>query len=503
MQNTTGVLSVNKYSQLLIGKYFEEHSFVASNIASFNTFIDFELQNIIEQNKIVEPTIIPHNIDEFKIRFDKIWVTKPEITEADGSKRPIYPAEARLRKLSYAAPIFIEVSAHINGIQRESFVTQVGSLPIMLRSKYCHLSGLSKEDLIQKGEDPHDLGGYFIINGTERVLINIEDLAANKFLVDEDSTAASKLVGKLFSEFGSYKIPHSLEKLNDGLFYITFTRVKRIPVVAIIKALGLTKDEEIMKHITGGEENDAVFVNLYEFVDIKTEEDALDYVAKKIGITQAKDIRIERMKEVIDKYLLPHLGISEKDRMTKAYNLCKYIKKYIQVAMGDLPVDDKDHYMNKRVKMSGDLLADLFQVNLKVLVGDLLYNFQRIVKRGKFPSIKVVIREKLLTSRIYSSMATGSWVGGRMGVSQRIQRINFLETLSHVQRVISPLSASQENFEARELHPTHLGRLCPIETPEGTNIGLRKNLSLLAEISHDSDEQVVLKQLKMLGLKTV
>ncbi|MEK6920451.1 MAG: DNA-directed RNA polymerase subunit B'', partial [Nanoarchaeota archaeon] len=166
------------------------------------------------------------------------------------------------------------------------------------------------------------------------------------------------------------------------------------------------------------------------------------------------------------------------------------------------PVDDKDHYMNKRVKMSGDLLADLFQVNLKVLIGDLLYNFQRIVKRGKFPSIKVVIREKLLTSRIYSSMATGSWVGGRMGVSQRIQRINFLETLSHLQRVISPLSASQENFEARELHPTHLGRLCPIETPEGTNIGLRKNLSLLAEISHNSDEQVVLKQLKMLGLKT-
>ena len=502
MQTITGVLSVNKYSKLLIQKYFEEHSFVASTIASFNHFIEVDLQNIIEQNKIIEPTIIPHNIDEFKIRFDKIWVTKPEITEADGSKRPIFPAEARLRKLTYAAPVFLEVSAHINGIQRESFVTQIGSLPIMLRSKYCHLNGLSTEELIQKGEDPHDLGGYFIMNGTERVLINIEDLGANKLLVEEDSLSANKFIGKLFSESGSYKIPHTIEKLNDGLFYLTFTRVKRIPLITIIKALGLTKDEEIMRHITGGEQNDAVFVNLYEFVDIKNEEEALDYVAKKIGITQAKEIRIERMKEVVDKYLLPHLGVTEKDRMTKAYNLCKYMKKYLKVASGDLPVDDKDHYMNKRVKMSGDLLADLFQTNLKVLVGDLLYNFQRIVKRGKFPSIKVVIREKLLTSRIYSSMATGSWVGGRMGVSQRIQRINFLETLSHLQRVISPLSASQENFEARELHPTHLGRLCPIETPEGTNIGLRKNLALLAQISHDSDEQVVLKQLKMVGLKT-
>lgn len=494
---------MNKYSELLIKKYFEEHSFVASTIASFNNFIDFELQNIIEQNKIIEPTIIPHNIDEFKIRFDKIWVTKPEITEADGSKRPIYPAEARLRKLSYAAPIFIDVSAHINGIQRESFVTQIGSLPIMLRSKYCHLSGLSKEELVQKGEDPNDLGGYFIINGTERVLINIEDLAANKLLIEEDTTASKKYTGKLFSEYGSYKIPHSMEKLSDGLFYLTFTRVKRIPIIPIIKALGLLKDEEIMKHITGGQESDAIFVNLYEFVEIKNTEDALDYVAKKIGITQAKEIRIERMKEVIDKYLLPHLGITEKDRLTKAYNLCKYIKKYLQVASGELPEDDKDHYMNKRVKMSGDLLADLFQVNLKVLIGDMLYNFQRIVKRGKFPSIKVVIREKLLTGRIYSAMATGSWVGGRTGVSQRIQRINFLETMSHLQRVISPLSASQENFEARELHTTHLGRLCPIETPEGTNIGLRKNLALFAEISHDTDEQVMIKQLKMLGLKAI
>jgi len=137
------------------------------------------------------------------------------------------------------------------------------------------------------------------------------------------------------------------------------------------------------------------------------------------------------------------------------------------------------------------------------LIGDLLYNFQRIVKRGKFPSIKVIIRDKLLTQRIYSSMATGSWVGGREGVSQRIQRLNFLETLSHLQRVVSPLSASQENFEARELHCTHLGRLCPIETPEGTNIGLRKNLSLLCSVSSQSDEGETLKSLKNMGLKTI
>ncbi|HIH10622.1 TPA: hypothetical protein HA241_00350 [Candidatus Woesearchaeota archaeon] len=157
--------------------------------------------------------------------------------------------------------------------------------------------------------------------------------------------------------------------------------------------------------------------------------------------------------------------------------------------------------MNKRLRMSGDLLIDLFRVNFKVLVSDILYNFQRIIKRGKLPSIRVIIRDKLLTSRIYSSMATGEWVGGRQGVSQRMDRNNFLAMISHLQKVISPLSSSQENFEARALHCTHLGRLCPIETPEGTNIGLRKDLAMLCSISQTVDAEKVLEKLKIIGLK--
>lgn len=491
---------MRKYSHILLKKYFEENSLVVSDIESFNNFVDVELPEIIEENREVEPTIIPHNVDEFKIRFDKIWVEKPTITEADGSKKNIYPVEARLRKITYSAPCFIEVSAHINGVQRELFTTQVGNIPIMLKSKYCHLRGLNREELIEKGEDPDDPGGYFIINGTEKVLIDIEDLAANVMLVEHDETSTSKYTGRLFSEKGSFKIPHQVEKLKDGIFYLTFTRVKQIPIIVILKALGLSKDEEIMTSVSATERYDDLIINLFEFVDIKQQEEALDWIAKRIGITQAREIRIERTREILDKYLLPHLGITPKERVYKAYNICKMLKKFIMVSKGDISVDDKDHYANKRLKLSGDLLADLFRVNFKVLIGDLLYNFQRIVKRGKFPSIKVIIREKLLTSRIYSSMATGNWVGARKGISQRIQRLNFMETMSHLQRVVSPLSTSQENFEARGLHPTHLGRLCPVETPEGTNIGLRKNLSLLAKLSIDEPEDDVVKALKGFGL---
>lgn len=489
-------------SSLLIKKYFEEFGVIRADIESFNRFIEQELQAILDENKTIEPTIIPSNVDEFKITLDKIWVTKPEITEADGSTRNIYPVEARMRKLSYAAPVFLEVSAHINGVQRESFKTQIGSLPIMLKSNNCHLKGMSREELIAHGEDPDEPGGYFIINGTEKAIVDIEDLASNRFIVEKNSTGISKFSGKIFSERGSYKIPHEFEKLKDGLFYLSFTRVKRIPLIPVIKALGITKDEEIMRNIDLAD-NSEVIINLYDFAEIKNEEDALDFISKKVGISQTREIRLERMAEILDKYLLPHISMTPEGRVLKAFNLCKYLKQYIRATSGEIRLDDKDHYMNKRLKMSGELLADLFRVNIKVLIGDMLYNFQRIVKRGKFPSIRVIIREKLLTQKVYSSLATGNWVGGRTGVCQRMERLNYLQYISHLQRVVSPLSTSQENFEARTLHATHLGRLCPSETPEGTNIGLRKNLALLSHPSPAINEEELLKEMKKLGLNMV
>ena len=109
-----------------------------------------------------------------------------------------------------------------------------------------------------------------------------------------------------------------------------------------------------------------------------------------------------------------------------------------------------------------------------------------------------------MTSRIKSAMATGTWIGGRKGISQNMQRTNSLDSISHLQRVVSLLTSTQENFEARALHPTMWGRLCPIETPEGTPIGLRKNLSLMCEISQQSpSEEKIKKILEASGLKTV
>ncbi len=485
----------------LIRKYFEDNSLVKADIDNFSYFVDKGIQGIIEEIGDIVPTIIPQDIQDFKIKLDKIEVEKPSIVEADGSKREIYPNEARIRKISYSAPIMLNISVHIDSVQREEFITQIGKLPIMLKSKYCHLHKLDRNELIKKGEDPDDPGGYFILNGNERVLITVEDLASNKMFFERKKTGPSKYIAKIFSERGSYRIPHIIEQMKDGVLYLSFTRFKRIPIIDLIKSLGLVKDEEISKTISEKLVYDDVLVNLFNSVNLKKQNDSLESVAKHMGISQPREIQIEKALENLDKYLLPHLGISEKDRLAKAYNLCKLIKRFLIIAQKGIVID-KDHYSNKRLKLSGDLLTDLFRVNIRALVNDLLYNFQRLVKRGKFSSVKIIIRDKLLTSRIKSAMATGAWVGGRRGISQNMDRTNYLSTLSHLQRVVSLLSASQENFEARALHSSHWGRLCPIETPEGTPIGLRKNLALLASISQQIyDEEKIKKALYQLGLE--
>ncbi|MEM2115548.1 MAG: DNA-directed RNA polymerase subunit B'' [Candidatus Woesearchaeota archaeon] len=488
-------------SRILMKKYFEKNSMIQSIIDSFNDFVDFGMQQVVDEIHEIEPTIIPANLEEYKIKLGKIRIGEPIITEADGSIRELYPYEARIREITYASPIYLEFIPIINQILQKPIEVKIGMLPIMVKSKYCRLYNLKPEELIELGEDPDDVGGYFIINGSEKVIINIEDLAPNQFLVNKDPVTGSYF-GKIFSENGAYRIPLSIEQRNDLIFYVTFTRVKRIPVVVLLKALGLEKDSEIMEAINPTPEgSNLVFINLYEYAEIKNSFEAKDYISKILGMTHPVEIRIPRIEQILDQFLLPHLGVTAEERKLKAYNLARYVSKLIKVSTGVLPEDDRDHYMNKRVKTAGESLMDLFRYNFRILVKDILYNFQRIVKRGKLPPLNTVVRDKLFTSRFYSAMATGNWVGERTGVCQRFMHWSYIETLSHLQRVSSLLDPNQENFKARALHPTHFGRLCAIETPEGKNVGLRKNLALMSSISRYYDESKIYEVLQSFGLK--
>jgi DNA-directed RNA polymerase subunit B len=482
---------MQQQKNILIKKYLEQHSLVESNILSFNDFINNKMQQIINE--------LNDNInkeEEVEIKMGKIKVEKPNIIEADGSASIVTPGIARLRSLTYSAPISVELTIKYGG-QTDSSEVEIGRIPIMVRSSVCNTYGMGKEELVENYMDPLDPGGYFIVNGNERVMVMNEDLAANQPFIEEGRLG---LTLRIFSQRGSYRIPTTISETKEGILELTFSRLKNIPAIVLLKVLGMVKEAEIAKNI--GHENDCLIVNLYEYANLQDPEDAITYIAEKAGIQGTKKEIVTRVKQRIDSFLLPHIGTDKASRTEKALTMCKLIRLYLRAKEDKNLRTDKDHYANKRIKLSGDLMADLFRVNMGIFVRDIQYSLQKIAKRKKFYSIKTLAKSTLFSHRIESAIATGSWIGERSGVTQNMDKTNYLAMLSQLQRVSSMLPGEQENFMARTLHPTHYGRFCPTETPEGTEIGLRKNLAILAKISTavTFNEDFVLKKFAEFGL---
>lgn len=476
---------------LIVKKYLEEHSLVESNITSFNNFIKRRMQEIVDE---ISETI---NNEDFEITLGKIDIGKPRVIEADGSSSLIMPSEAKFRNLTYSAPVTLELTVKKDD-QIDSEVVEIGKIPIMVKSESCNTYGLSKEQTIKEYHDPLDPGGYFIIKGNERVMVMAEDLAENQPFVETNNKG--ELTLKMFSSRGTYRIPAMISESKEGIFNVSFSKFKDIPAIVILKSLGLTKESDIQKYI--GKETDSVIVNLYEFVNLATKEDAMMYISEKTNLQGTKKEIMDRVKQRIDSYLFPHIGQKKEDRIKKAITLCKLIKQFLLAKENPQLRTDKDHYANKRVRLSGDLLATLFRVNLGILIRDIQYSLQKSSKRKKFFSIKIIAKSTLFSHRMESAIATGSWTGERSGITQNMDKTNYLATISQLQRVSSMLPSDQENFAARTLHPTHYGRFCPIETPEGTEIGLRKNLAILSQVSTGTglDEGKFLRDLESHGL---
>ncbi len=483
---------MQKNKHLLVKKYLEQHSLVESNIISFNDFVQNKMQQIV--NEINDSL----NNEEIEIKLGKIRIEKPNIIEADGSTTLVTPSVARLRNLTYSAPVFVELSVKYAD-QADSSEVEVGRIPVIVRSVACNTYGMSREELGKNHMDPLDPGGYFIVNGNEKVIVMSEDLAANQPFIED---IRGKLGLRLFSQRSSYRIPTTITESSEGILEVSFSRLKNIPTLVLLKALGMTKEADIAKNI--GHENDCLIVNLYEFVNIKEIEDAMIYIAEKSGIQGTKKEILDRVKQRIDSFLLPHIGLDKASRGEKALTLCRLIRTYLRAKENSKMRTDKDNYANKRVKLSGDLMSDLFRVNVNILIRDIEYSLQKVARRKKFYSLKTIAKSTLFTHRIESAIATGSWIGERSGVTQNMDKTNYLAMLSQLQRVSSMLPGEQENFLARTLHPTHYGRFCPTETPEGTEIGLRKNLAILSKVSTfvELNETQIMKRFAEAGLNS-
>ena len=469
------------------------------HLNSFNDFLEKELQGIIDDVGQVE---IENTEYPYRIQMGRIKLQKPRMMELDGSITHITPGEARLRNVSYAAPIMMEASVVEEGKILESRYVHIGDMPIMVKSSKCILDNLSSSKLVEYGEDTNDPGGYFIINGSERVIVGLEDLSYNKIMVDKESATGSPVYkAKVYSSITGFRAKLEIIMKNDGLILSKMPSTPvDIPVVILMRALGLESDQEIADTISVVDEiQDQMETSFEKASDVQTAKDAIVYISKRIAPGMLEEFQIKRAETLLDWNLLPHLGKNPENRKEKAQFLGEATCKLLELKMGWIIPDDKDHYGNKVIKFAGHLLAEIFRTSFKNLIRDMKYQLERSGQKRGINAVAAAIRPGIITDKLNNAIATGNWGRGRVGVTQLLDRTNYLSTISHLRRIQSPLSRTQPNYEARDLHSTHFGRICPSETPEGSNCGLVKNLALSAIISVGTPSEEIIEKLYELG----
>jgi len=479
----------------LIDAYYRVNPLVKQQLSSYNNFLDRGVQNVVDRIGRIHT-----NVEGFELKLGKVRIEQPRYYEVKGGYRQICPNEARLRNLNYASPVFLEMVPVFNGVERPVYSDVfIGEIPVMVKSKLCYLSNLGRDGLIENGEDAEDPGGYFIVNGSERVLVSIEDLVPNKLMVTKERAG---VVSKIFSTHHGFRARCVVTRSGEGAFTVEFPSAPGgLSFIQVLRVLGLERDSDIMKEFSDSKmmRND-VILNL-EMEEMKTREEAVDSLSRRLSPGQPPEFRLTRMENLLDNYLLPHIGVTKTTRMAKARYLIKMSERATQVAYREVAPDDKDHYANKRVKLAGELMEELFRYAFQFLIKDLVYQASRADARGRRLQVHTLIRQDAMGDRIRYAMATGNWIAGQTGVSQLLDRVSYLSTISHLRRIISPLSKKHPHFKARDLHGTTLGKLCPCETPEGPSCSLVKNLAVMAEVSTGIDDEEILALLKAYEVK--
>ncbi|EKD17104.1 DNA-directed RNA polymerase II subunit RPB2 [Drepanopeziza brunnea f. sp. 'multigermtubi' MB_m1] len=544
---------------MVISSFFEAKGLVSQQVDSFDEFVSTTMQELVEENsQLTLDQNNPPSADEnpialrrYEIKFGTVLLSRPAMTEGDGTTQVMLPQEARLRNLTYSSPLYLEMTKNVSvavernvplnelddeqeaemaatGIHPTRLVWEdedgreagpdkieptpdrvfIGKLPIMLKSKYCILKDLDEDDLYAWNECPYDQGGYFIINGSEKVLIAQERSAANIVQVFQKSLPSpTPYVAEIRSalEKGSRLISQMSIKLfskGDGgrggfgqTIKSTLPYIRAdVPIAVVFRALGVVSDEDILNHICY-DRNDTQMLEMLkpcieEAFVIQDREVALDFIGKRgQNSTLTRDKRVKYARDIMQKELLPHISQSEGSETRKAFFLGYMVHKMLQCALGRRETDDRDHFGKKRLDLAGPLLAKLFRGLFRRLTSDVYKYLKLCVENNKEFNLALGVKATTMTNGLKYSLATGNWgdqkkaASSTAGVSQVLNRYTFSSTLSHLRRTNTPIGRDGKIAKPRQLHNTHWGLVCPAETPEGQACGLVKNLALMCYVT--------------------
>ncbi|CAG8488306.1 7061_t:CDS:10 [Racocetra fulgida] len=485
----------------VISSFFHDKGLVRQQLDSFDEFVQNTMQEIVDENKnlvlqtfsgsqtgdgdkaVCSDIILSQrenqDLKRFYIRFGQVYLSKPTMTEADGSVQAMFPQEARLRNLTYAAPLYVNMKEE--ALYADPRAPENRGKPTLAEMfDENKLKDDPKEETYDKvfvGK-----GGYFIINGSEKVLIAQERMATNTVYVFAKSPpspysytaeirSAMEKGSKLASSLVVKMLAKTAEKGSTGQFIqATMPYIKKdVPVVIAFRALGAVSDQDFLQYVCYDPNDNQMMEALKPCIEeafaVQSTEVAADWIGRRGTTTGATR----------DKQLLPHVSTEYGCEKRKAFFLGYMVHRLLLAALGRRELDDRDHYGKKRM--------DLAEFNLHL-----------------------AIKAQTITNGLKYSLATGNWgdqkkaMQSRAGVSQVLNRYTFASTLSHLRRCNTPMGRDGKIAKPRQLHNTHWGMVCPAETPEGQACGLVKNLSLMSYISVGSSSKPIIDFLEEYGM---
>ncbi|MBI2669787.1 MAG: DNA-directed RNA polymerase subunit beta [Candidatus Yanofskybacteria bacterium] len=448
----------------ILSKYapdtFEPPNLVQVQLDSYQWFLDVGLKELLNDISPIEDW----TSKELELRFLDFRLEEPKFSERI----------AREKNITYEAPLRVKIS---------------------LKNKK---TGKTDEQEIYLADFPVITPrGTFVINGVERVVISQLIRSPGAFFSLSRSSRFKRLFGaKIIPSRGAWL---EFETESSGVMSVRIDRKRKIPATSVLRAFGVGKDEEIKKLFEDVDTNSEMKYVISTIVAdaASSQDEGLIEMYKRIRpgdpatVDNARQM-INNMFFNFSRYDLSRVGryrmnqrfqknytLDEKNRILKVEDIIDVMREIIRLNNDpSAQPDNIDHLGNRRVKTLGELLQDKLRLSFA--------RMERIIKdRMSTLDIDAIVPGQLINSRPFVAAVKEFFSSGQL--SQFMDQVNPLAELEHKRRLsaLGPggLTRERASFEVRDVHPSHYGRICPIQTPEGPNIGLVGHLSLHAKVS--------------------
>lgn len=501
--------AVDKYA--LLPEFLKVRGLVKQHIDSFNYFINHGITKIMKANDRI---VCPQDPSLY-LRYTKIYIGKPE-EHVEYTSEELTPHICRLSDRTYAAPIKVNYEYTLPNQTKSKKENQViGRMPIMLRSSCCVLSGKDEAELSKLGECPLDPGGYFVVKGNEKVILIQEQLSKNRIIIDTDSKGRVNASVTSSTHETKTKTVFFMDK--DKIYLQLNQFSKPIPIMMIMKAMGMENDQDVVLMLGRDPKYASLLlpsVQECRSERIYTQKQALDYLQGKLTYHNPGQFggnKDDRVKKILVNVFLAHVPVKDGNFRPKCIYTAVMLRRMMDAVLNVDTFDDKDYVGNKRLELSGQLVALLFEDLFKTMNSQIASQVEHAydkASRSSLLDLTHYIRSDIITDGLERAISTGNWDlkrfrMNRKGVSQVLSRLAFIATLGYMTRVSPQFEKTRKVSGPRALQPSQWGMLCPCDTPEGEGCGLTKNLALMTHVTTDEEEGPLIELCYSLGVEEV